>query len=221
MCLVAVYWFEVGDPDYVNEQYWQADGTGNLSLEFNLWYANTASTLGNTQVFDVQIWVDTGTATDFYFEGENWTNTPSQININVPSAHQTTDGDGNFVYKVFFDVLTDPIPALADGQSKVEFRPNAGINDVYWYVRDVVFNLEYSDEIEGFTSAIKYSLTQTGDYSIDYDYGSWPFGQGPTSASLSALKKSDSTLLSQFRSCLLYTSPSPRDGLLSRMPSSA
>ena len=28
----------------------------------------------------------------------------------------------------------------------------------------------------------------------------------------------DATL---FRSCLLYTSPSPRDGLLSRMPSSA
>ena len=26
---------------------------------------------------------------------------------------------------------------------------------------------------------------------------------------------------SQFRTCLLYTSPSPRDGLLSRMPSSA
>ena len=28
-------------------------------------------------------------------------------------------------------------------------------------------------------------------------------------------------LASQFRGCLLYTSPSPRDGLLSRMPSSA
>ena len=27
--------------------------------------------------------------------------------------------------------------------------------------------------------------------------------------------------LSQFLDCLLYTSPSPRDGLLSRMPSSA
>ena len=26
---------------------------------------------------------------------------------------------------------------------------------------------------------------------------------------------------SQYKSCLLYTSPSPRDGLLSRMPSSA
>ena len=29
------------------------------------------------------------------------------------------------------------------------------------------------------------------------------------------------TNLSEFHTCLLYTSPSPRDGLLSRMPSSA
>ena len=29
------------------------------------------------------------------------------------------------------------------------------------------------------------------------------------------------TIADQFQSCLLYTSPSPRDGLLSRMPSSA
>ena len=28
-------------------------------------------------------------------------------------------------------------------------------------------------------------------------------------------------LLSEYNRCLLYTSPSPRDGLLSRMPSSA
>ena len=31
----------------------------------------------------------------------------------------------------------------------------------------------------------------------------------------------DSALHNIYRSCLLYTSPSPRDGLLSRMPSSA
>ena len=31
----------------------------------------------------------------------------------------------------------------------------------------------------------------------------------------------DSTIVGRIRSCLLYTSPSPRDGLLSRMPSSA
>ena len=29
------------------------------------------------------------------------------------------------------------------------------------------------------------------------------------------------TLWNQYNNCLLYTSPSPRDGLLSRMPSSA
>ena len=28
-------------------------------------------------------------------------------------------------------------------------------------------------------------------------------------------------ILDEFKGCLLYTSPSPRDGLLSRMPSSA
>ena len=31
----------------------------------------------------------------------------------------------------------------------------------------------------------------------------------------------DSVIFANFRPCLLYTSPSPRDGLLSRMPSSA
>ena len=35
---------------------------------------------------------------------------------------------------------------------------------------------------------------------------------------MKALKKED---VEEFYNCLLYTSPSPRDGLLSRMPSSA
>ena len=35
------------------------------------------------------------------------------------------------------------------------------------------------------------------------------------------LPKSNDSLALKFKSCLLYTSPSPRDGLLSRMPSSA
>ena len=34
-------------------------------------------------------------------------------------------------------------------------------------------------------------------------------------------KEALETLIYGFRTCLLYTSPSPRDGLLSRMPSSA
>ena len=46
---------------------------------------------------------------------------------------------------------------------------------------------------------------------------------GTVQAALDTTQKS-LTALDQFRekqSCLLYTSPSPRDGLLSRMPSSA
>ena len=36
-----------------------------------------------------------------------------------------------------------------------------------------------------------------------------------------AVIDADGSLLGLYRNCLLYTSPSPRDGLLSRMPSSA
>ena len=36
-----------------------------------------------------------------------------------------------------------------------------------------------------------------------------------------ALVDVDSDLINKLNTCLLYTSPSPRDGLLSRMPSSA
>ena len=34
-------------------------------------------------------------------------------------------------------------------------------------------------------------------------------------------KSDEKVFMVAFRTCLLYTSPSPRDGLLSRMPSSA
>ena len=34
-------------------------------------------------------------------------------------------------------------------------------------------------------------------------------------------KSCDEKMIQEYRNCLLYTSPSPRDGLLSRMPSSA
>ena len=35
------------------------------------------------------------------------------------------------------------------------------------------------------------------------------------------INKSIPTIINLLKNCLLYTSPSPRDGLLSRMPSSA
>ena len=44
---------------------------------------------------------------------------------------------------------------------------------------------------------------------------------GPTRIQLGSYMHSKSSQLSNLYHCLLYTSPSPRDGLLSRMPSSA
>ena len=43
----------------------------------------------------------------------------------------------------------------------------------------------------------------------------------PTGAPRNAIKRADQTTAQLSYLCLLYTSPSPRDGLLSRMPSSA
>ena len=42
-----------------------------------------------------------------------------------------------------------------------------------------------------------------------------------TQKTVEILKKEKNIELTQSPDCLLYTSPSPRDGLLSRMPSSA
>ena len=44
---------------------------------------------------------------------------------------------------------------------------------------------------------------------------------GHMAAGLIAMEMGKNLTASPFLSCLLYTSPSPRDGLLSRMPSSA
>ena len=58
------------------------------------------------------------------------------------------------------------------------------------------------------------------------DFAYEPFAQGEVTR-LEELRwaaleqRIDADLANEFRICLLYTSPSPRDGLLSRMPSSA
>ena len=45
--------------------------------------------------------------------------------------------------------------------------------------------------------------------------------QASLTASIAAIKQKQAARATALRTCLLYTSPSPRDGLLSRMPSSA
>ena len=53
------------------------------------------------------------------------------------------------------------------------------------------------------------------DYSLQDTYDNIEFTESSSSDYLSESSEEDN------ESCLLYTSPSPRDGLLSRMPSSA
>ena len=63
------------------------------------------------------------------------------------------------------------------------------------------------------TGEVDYS-TYKGRTTRDYDIQK---GNGISFEDISKLEK----FIPEYRVCLLYTSPSPRDGLLSRMPSSA
>ena len=49
----------------------------------------------------------------------------------------------------------------------------------------------------------------------------WDVGTGSGQAAVSLAERFSQVYATDIDSCLLYTSPSPRDGLLSRMPSSA
>ena len=64
------------------------------------------------------------------------------------------------------------------------------------------------------TSCGEYNkLLKSTDYEYKYEAAKNYFAKGQYNRS--------ATLLNELITCLLYTSPSPRDGLLSRMPSSA
>ena len=195
------YWITDG-ATLTESQFWQADGTGNLELSFVLWFAKTTSVdLGNPNVLDVRIFIDTGGATDYYWNGSSWTTSVSNITIDVEETFSTTDSDGNYVHKGEpFSIVTDPIPDLADGTLTIEFDPDElQTNYAYWYLRDLRFHLTYDDEIDGTSFAIDFELTQTGSYSDVYEYGVYHFGEGPTSASLSAIKDSTGDLLASWK----------------------
>ena len=62
----------------------------------------------------------------------------------------------------------------------------------------------------------RYGKEQAEAVAIGREYGKAAQGDSPE-----ALTKQADAAIAYARTCLLYTSPSPRDGLLSRMPSSA
>ena len=195
------YWIDDG-ATVTEEQFWQADGTGNLELSFVHWFAKTTDTdLGNTNTLNVRIFIDTGGALDWYWDGSSWTSTPTDIQYNVEETYSTTDSNGDYVYKGEpFSIVTDPIPDYADGTLTVEFDPDeAQPNYSYFYLRDVRFHLTYNDNVVGTSFAIDFELTQSGTYSDFYDVGTYHFGEGPTSASLSAIKDSTGDLLASWK----------------------
>ena len=79
--------------------------------------------------------------------------------------------------------------------------------------------------------AYTFENVPAGDYYIEFDptgsgLGNTEFtasnsGNGTNDSEANANGQTPSFLFDPFNGCLLYTSPSPRDGLLSRMPSSA
>jgi hypothetical protein len=194
------YWQTDGS-EIAESQFWQADGTGNIELFFVTWFAKTTDTdLGNPVVAEVSIYVDTSTD-DYYWNGTQWTTTESTIEIDVEETYSTTDSDGNYLYKNNgVSIVTDPIPDAADGTLNIKITPNAAQpNFAYFYFRSVDLQIQYSDDSEGTTTNIDFELVQTKDYSAEYDYGKFYFGDGPTSSSLSALKDSSGDLLTLWK----------------------
>ena len=201
-------WLTTTNESY--SQFWQGDGTGNISLEFNLWVADTGSLAGTYP--SAQIRIQSGS---YYWNGTAWGTSSTEITIEV-SGPTTTDSDGNHVYKSgLVSIVTDPIPDDADGTLTITFIPSLTIvtSVVYSYFRDIIFNLSFQDDIENSLS-IDFELEQTGTFNAEYDYGSFYFGDGPATASLSALKDSNDDLTDAWKQIGEATSVSHQEILL-------
>jgi hypothetical protein len=201
-------WLTTTNESY--SQFWQGDGTGNISLEFNLWVADTGSLAGTYP--SAQIRIQSGS---YYWNGTAWGTNSTEITIEV-SGPTTTDSDGNHVYKSgLVSIVTDPIPDAADGTLTITFIPSLTIvtSVVYSYFRDIIFNLSFQDDIENSLS-IDFELEQTGTFNAEYDYGSFYFGDGPATASLSALKDSNNDLTDAWKQIGEATSVSHQEILL-------
>lgn len=193
------YWFEDTNP-LTKTQFWQADGTGNLEFSFVTWLArNTSGNVdlgGNTVVAEVTIQCGT-----YYFNGSSWAETPATIDVEVEDVFSTTDSNGYYIHKnQGISIVTDPIPNGADGQLSVTVDPKDLIlNYEYLFIRDVNFDLAYSDNAEGVSSSIRHELISDLNFSEEYDFGTYYFGSGPSEASLSAIKDSSGNLLATFK----------------------
>ena len=97
------------------------------------------------------------------------------------------------------------------------------------------YNEEYSSKVSIVLAEVTVVPSQTKDTTPDYTFssseaGTITYGGSCSSSTTSATTDNNTITLASLSAgtysdctitCLLYTSPSPRDGLLSRMPSSA
>ena len=142
-----------------------------------------------------------------------------------------------------FDTLKDfsGVVPFANLPSVLVVSPKSGIQnlkDFLVYAKNRVDDLNYVSGGIGSAShvnaekfinasglkAVHIPLKGAPDMVNEIMAGRADFGFVPITAGLAHIKSGNLTAIavsSHARSCLLYTSPSPRDGLLSRMPSSA
>ena len=74
---------------------------------------------------------------------------------------------------------------------------------------------------QDYDTVISLMQSKVGKYSTILDYVSKVWGYWSQESRLLGIGDKSNNWIADLESCLLYTSPSPRDGLLSRMPSSA
>src|SRR5665647_3629830 len=99
---------------------------------------------------------------------------------------------------------------LAGNEYSLEVLINRHKQKVYSYILLVVRDKHLADDIfqDAFIKVI--NTLRSGIYKEEGKFIQW------------VMRISHNLIIDHYRkSCLLYTSPSPRDGLLSRMPSSA
>ena len=116
-------------------------------------------------------------------------------------------------YKQITAVLNSPLstPVISQNGSQLSTTNNPTYT-YQWYLNGVVING---------ANAATLNISQTGQYSVDIEQNGCFASSANFSAIYSGVNEQVQQIFMHPNPCLLYTSPSPRDGLLSRMPSSA
>ena len=143
-------------------------------------------------------------------EGKSYTG--AGVKHNWDGSHSTTGSNPNYIGHL--DLATDSDLKLKDGTTADAILLNTG---------DKKFKFEWNMDAEALVNKDKPDTQAKFSDSISYDEGKMNDGSGTGDLAHYEYERkyTGSWIAPDSNNCLLYTSPSPRDGLLSRMPSSA